>query len=79
MDKQFLAWNFPTHLTHNFSTSLSGLLVTYSQKGRPSAGLLLAPIAAQQGWVQGVTNLVQGMTKSVVQVYPGLCLVQGLT
>ena len=50
-----------------------------SQKGRPSAGLLLAPIAAQQGWVQGVTNLVQGMTKSVVQVYPGLCLVQGLT
>ena len=50
-----------------------------SQNGRASPGLLLAPIAAQQGWVQGVTNLVQGMTKSVVQVYPGMCLVQGLT
>ena len=48
-----------------------------SQKGRASPGLLLAPIAA--GWVQGVTKLVQGMTKSVFQVFPGPCFVQGLT
>ena len=61
------------HYNHNRS------LMINSQNGRASPGLLLAPIAAQQGWVQGVTNLVQGMTKSVVQVYPGLCLVQGLT
>ena len=51
----------------------------HSQKGRASPGLLLAPIAAQHGWVQGVTKLVQGMTKSVVQVFPGPCFVQGLT
>ena len=36
------------------------MLISYmyhSQKGRASPGLLLAPIAAQQGWVQGVTGL----------------------
>ena len=49
------------------------------QKGRASPGLLLAHIAAQHGWVQGVTKLVQGMTKSGVQVFLCPCLVQGLT
>ena len=56
-----------------------GIFVYHSQNGRASPGLLLAPIAAQHGWVQGVTKLVQGITKSVIQVFPGLCLVQGLT
>ena len=31
-----------------------------SQNGRASPGLLLAPIAAQHGWVQGVTNSDKG-------------------
>ena len=32
-------------------------LCTNSQKGRASPDLLLAPIAAQQGWVQGLTEI----------------------